>query len=100
MFNKFKNAAESRGIGWQLSVDEMFSGFNEKCALTGWPISIAFSNQTASLDRVDSKQAYTVSNIQWVHKMVNMCKNKYSLNKFIDLCIAVADKSRRDANEL
>lgn len=47
---------------------------------------------TASLDRIDSGQGYTNSNIQWVHSMVNMCKNKYPQDKFIEMCRAVADK--------
>lgn len=44
-----------------------------KCALTGWDIdAMTVSNNTASLDRINSLEGYVVGNVQWVHKMVNM----------------------------
>lgn len=93
-FNKFIKSATSRGITWKLSIDEMFSCFSGKCALTGWDISIEYLCQTASLDRIDSSKPYEIGNIQWVHSMVNMCKNKYDQNKFIEMCNAVANKEK------
>lgn len=92
LFNKFSKSARSRGIDWQLSVDDMFAGFDGKCALSGWEISIDYLCQTASLDRIDSTKPYTPFNIQWVHTMVNMCKNKYDQRKFIEMCKAIANK--------
>lgn len=43
-----------------------------------------------------SGEGYTLDNIQWVHKMVNMCKNKYLEQEFIHMCIAILEtvKSR------
>jgi hypothetical protein len=92
VFNKFKRSAKSRGLNWELSLDEMFESFSGFCALTAWEISIDYKNETASLDRIDSKKPYTKDNIQWVHTMVNMCKNKYDQNKFLEMCMAVAEK--------
>ena len=92
VFNKFRKSAYSRGIAWNLSEDEMFADFNEQCQMTGWPISISYENSSASLDRIDSKVGYEVGNIQWVHTMVNMAKNKYDASEFIRMCKAVADK--------
>lgn len=92
LFSKFKKSAENRGIDWNLSIEDMFAGFAGRCALTDWPISIAYHETTASLDRIDSSEAYTANNIQWVHVMVNMCKNKFDQAKFIQMCNAVADK--------
>lgn len=60
MFNRIKNTANDRQIIFNLTVDSMMSKFNGKCALTGWDISIAFRNETASLDRIDSKKGYTI----------------------------------------
>ena len=68
------------------------SSYNGFCALTGWEIDMSYSNDTASLDRIESSKGYTKGNIQWVHSMVNMCKNKYSQDKFIEMCQAIADK--------
>ena len=94
LFNKFSKSARSRGIYWQLSVDDMFAGFDGKCALSGWEISIEYFLQTASLDRIDSSKPYTPCNIQWVHAMVNMCKNKYDQRKFIEMCKAITNKEQ------
>jgi hypothetical protein len=92
IFNKFKKSAKTRGITWDLSIDDMFKSFNGKCALTGWDISIEFKNENASLDRINSEKAYTSDNIQWVHSMVNMCKNKYNQEKFVEMCVCIANK--------
>ena len=62
--------------------------------MTGWPTSLGYGEQTASLDRIDSHKGYVVGNTQWVHTMVNMCKNKYAHAKFVEMCQAVADKAK------
>lgn len=92
MYNKFKRSAESRGIQWGLTPEEFAAAFDGKCQLTGWSISMCGERPTASLDRIDSGLGYTPSNVQWVHAMVNMCKNKYSQDLFVSMCEAVADR--------
>lgn len=92
MYNKFKNSALSRGIEWSITIDDMFSIYDGKCYLTGWDIYINYSKLNASLDRIDSSVGYIVGNIQWVHSMVNMSKNKYNQDDFIKMCKAVADR--------
>lgn len=90
VFNRFRKAAADRGIAWGLTEVDMFSSYDGVCAMTGWPISLAYGSQTASLDRVDSARGYEPGNIQWVHVMVNMCKNKYSQADFVRMCVDVA----------
>jgi hypothetical protein len=53
---------------------------------------MTYADQTASLDRIDSSKGYEIDNIQWVHVMVNMCKNKYPQDKFVEMCKAIASK--------
>lgn len=65
---------------------ELFLRQNRKCALSGIDISFQKNNQTASLDRIDSKKGYTIDNIQWVHKDVNRMKTDLDLGYFIELC--------------
>lgn len=91
-YNRFKKAANNRGIVWNLAIDEMFESFTGECKLSGWPIKISYFEQTASLDRIDSTKPYIAGNVQWVHTMVNMCKNKYDQDLFIDMCKAIANK--------
>ncbi len=72
---------------WDLLVKQNF-----KCALTKVDLYLPESvrtktqEQTASIDRIDSSKAYTIDNIQWVHKDVNKMKNNLSLDRFIELC--------------
>ena len=47
---------------------------------------------TASLDRINSSMGYIEGNVQWVHKMVNMSKQQYTQEEFINMSKAVADK--------
>lgn len=86
LFNKFSKSAKSRNIDWNITLDEMFSSYNKKCSLTGWEIDISYNKCTASLDRIDNSKGYTNNNIQWVHSMVNICKNRYDQEHFIKMC--------------
>jgi hypothetical protein len=64
------------------------------CALTGEPLTFKNLNkgtdQTASLDRIDSSLGYVEGNVQWVHKDVNLMKNVLSQARFIELCSLVS----------
>lgn len=92
LYNKFRKSANNRGIEWGLDIESMYADYDGKCKLTGWEIELGYSKGTASLDRVDSTKGYTPENIQWVHSMVNMAKNKYGNEEFIEMCKAVSNK--------
>jgi hypothetical protein len=94
LYRKFKKAAANRGIEFTLNEEQFYEDYDGICSLTGWEISIAYSEQTASVDRVDNSKGYTQGNIQWVHVMVNMCRNKYELDKFIEMCKAVTNRQK------
>ena len=96
-FNKFQTGAELRNISFTITIEYLWEVFKEQdyqCALTGWPIGWADvgSNHTASIDRIDSDKGYVVGNVQLVHKDVNMAKQQYSQDYFIEICKAVSDK--------
>ena len=59
---------------------------NKTCALSGLEIGWAEVGQdhTASIDRIDSTKGYTLRNIQLVHKDINMMKQQYTNQYFID----------------
>lgn len=71
---------------------ELFVKQDKKCALTGIPLEFNISKrtdkteQTASLDRIDSSKGYIPGNVWWVHKDVNRMKNAYDLEYFYDIC--------------
>jgi hypothetical protein len=69
---------------------DLFLQQDRKCALSG--IELTFPSKwkdkswTASLDRIDSSEGYILGNVQWVHKDVNIMKNKFSKTYFINIC--------------
>ena len=96
-FNKFKVNADTRGIYWNLTIEaiwELYLNQEKVCALSGMDIGWAESGaiHTASIDRIDSSQGYVLENIQLVHKDINMMKQSYSNERFVEICKLVADK--------
>ena len=97
--HKCKVGAETRGIVWTLSVEDIWQVYVNQdgvCNLSGIPIGWATVGQThtASLDRIDSKKGYTLDNIQLVHKSVNMARGTMSVEEFIAMCNAVTDRDK------
>ena len=88
-YRKFQKSAINRSLEWDLSFEDFSLLFEGKCTLTGWDINVNHPKITASLDRIDSTKGYKKDNVQWVHVMVNMCKNKYDEKKFVEMCCAV-----------
>lgn len=76
-----------------ISISEAWDIFlkqNKKCALSGieltFPVTYKDKSWTASLDRIDSSKGYILGNVQWVHKDINIMKNKFSQEHFINMC--------------
>lgn len=75
----------------RLALSITWENANNTCALTGWEISI--TDGSASPDRINSLLGYTVDNIQWVHKSVNIMKNMFELDHFVTVCHAIANNT-------
>lgn len=91
-WNKIEKAAIGRGISFSLSIVDAWDLFvkqNGRCALSGDVLSF-LNQQTASLDRMDSSGDYTLSNVQWVYKSLNIMKWHFSCEHFISYCNLVA----------
>lgn len=100
------HAANVRKIKFEINIEEaweLFLSQNRRCALTGLEINFSrntkktrntYEDQTASLDRIDSKKGYVKNNIQWLHKKVNLCKHLLSNKDFIYLCRLVVDRHK------
>lgn len=97
--HKYKTGADTRGIEWSVEFDDLADLLIEqdfKCALSGTPIQAMELSNNASLDRIDSSKGYVEGNVQWVLSEINMMKQQYSQERFIELCCAVADKVNGD----
>ena len=68
----------------------LFLKQNRRCALSGLELTFPKVSKdkswTASLDRIDSSKGYIEGNVQWVHKDVNIMKNKFDNKYFINIC--------------
>ncbi len=96
----FLYAAKSRNIGVYLSMEDAWNLFERqqhKCAITQLPLTMSVKNNgryeqgTASLDRINSDKEYTLENVHWVHKDINIMKMDHSMQYFVQLCKAVVD---------
>lgn len=102
-WKRFCDQAARRKIDVTISKDEAYALFVKqemKCAITHDDLYFTlfranFNRYTnASLDRIDSKQVYSIDNVQWVHKTINMMKGTLSQAEFLMWCRKVANKER------
>lgn len=97
LFTRIKRQAKTRQILFSIrmkDIEKLYELQNGKCALTNLPIS--FTDNTASLDRIDSKLGYTIDNIQWVHKDINRMKNEYNMEYFLHMCSLIVENNNRN----
>ncbi len=94
-FSQYKHGALRRDIKFEVTIEQIWHKFvaqDRKCALTGLEITIneytktKRNKSTASLDRKDPNGDYTLDNIQWVHKDINLIKNYFSEVKLFEYC--------------
>ncbi len=93
------NGARDRSLAFEITREEALQKFvdqKRKCALTGVDLVLKRntgeprSKVTASLDRIDSSKGYFLSNVQWVHKIINIMKKNMPEALFIEWCSKVA----------
>jgi hypothetical protein len=98
---KIKNRSKTENREFTITASDIWNLYekqNRKCALSGEKITfehdengILCGEQTASLDRIDSKKGYTLDNVQWVHKDLNIMKMDMIQDNFIYWCKKIAN---------
>lgn len=80
-YKALRSAASRRKHPFEIEIEyvwDLFQKQERRCALSGCLLTLTNSNhlrdQTASLDRIDSKQGYVEGNLQWIHKDINKMK--------------------------
>lgn len=99
-FAKVQFQAALRGILWELTpkdIWDLYIAQDRKCKLSGVDIGWALVGaiHTASLDRIDSAIGYIKGNVQLVHKDVNMMKQAFDQQHFVEVCTAIAEIDRK-----
>jgi phosphopantetheine adenylyltransferase len=103
-FTSIKRGAKSRNIEFDIKIEDIWDLLirqDRKCALSG--LDLKFSQirknrtlqTTCSLDRIDSSMGYVNGNVQWVHKKINIMKNKLLDKDFIYFCVMVSNKNKK-----
>lgn len=99
-WSQIKRHAVSKNRSFNITIQQAWQIFlsqDRKCALSGVPLTFSRShrhsktNQTASLDRIDSSKGYVIENVQWVHKEINVMKNIMPESKFLEWCRNIAN---------
>lgn len=98
-WNEVRNNARQRGIEFDLTIEDAWQLFldqNRLCAISQTPLILRptykrKTEQTASLDRIDSSLGYYPDNVQWVHKEINRMKGSLSDTDFLSWCEAVVN---------
>lgn len=92
------NNRERKPKDLTISISEAWDIFlkqSKKCALSGieltFPVTYKDKSWTASLDRIDSSKGYILGNVQWVHKDINIMKNKFNQEHFINMCKLISN---------
>ena len=93
-WRKVLRGAEIRSLTVEITPQQAWEKFiaqNKKCALSGVDLVLLgrhsdSKTQTASLDRIDSSKGYTLNNIQWLHKDINIMKSNFSDSDFVEWC--------------
>ncbi len=101
-WSSLKHHAKARNVPITLTIQdfwELFLDQDKRCALTGLELCFApstkqKSEQTASLDRIDSDKGYIPGNVQWVHKDINRMKSTLLQERFLELCNLVSNYAR------
>jgi len=93
-FYSIGHGAKRRGLSCNITIDNIWSLYEKqqgKCALSGLPIRFhnpgeKCTEQTASLDRIDSNRGYSMDNIRWVHKTINTMRTDLTDQEFLYFC--------------
>jgi hypothetical protein len=103
-YGRIKRSAEKRNIVFDVEIEyfnKLLVEQNFKCKLSGLEISFSHSKKdnykaTASIDRIDSNKGYIVGNLQWINKNVNLMKNHFNQDYFLEICEKITEQRRKE----
>lgn len=93
-----KSRSIKKGREFTITKEQLYKRIVETngfCEISGLPLSVAYNDPLRlSIDRIDSDIGYTPENIQIVATCVNNAKNDLHQDAFIQMCKAVAEKTK------
>lgn len=109
VYYRLQYDAKNRGLPFEVTREYIWSLFekqNRRCALTGVELKFGRFNKdlrqgrTASLDRIDSSVGYLPGNVRWVHKIVNMMKQRLSDEQLLHWAARLVEHENSRHNNL
>ncbi len=98
MYGAARYRTSKSGIEFTITKEQLYKKIVESngiCALSGLPLTAQNGNPLKlSMDRIDNSKGYTPKNIQIVATCVNNAKNDLHQDAFIQMCKAVAEKTK------
>ena len=102
-YGRIKRGAKKRNIVFDVEIEyfnKLLVEQNFKCKLSGLEISFSHSKKdnykaTASIDRIDSNKGYIKGNLQWINKNVNLMKNHFNQDYFLEICERITEQRRK-----
>jgi predicted DNA-binding protein YlxM (UPF0122 family) len=95
IWSKIRSGAKKRDIGFNITIEDAWGQWEKQdgvCVHSGHKLKFGKGSETtASLDRIDSRKSYSVGNIQWVHKQINIMQWGVPDELFVSLCKMVHD---------
>lgn len=98
----YLDSAKRREIPFHLSMADAWRLYEDQgrvCVLSLEPIhfgtSFSGTRTTASLDRIDNTLGYTIDNVQWVSKSINLMRRTLTVTEFKDWCKKVVEWQSR-----
>lgn len=99
LWYRINKNAKRRKIPVKVSLDDidrLLASQDYRCALSGLSIECLSKQPSGSLDRIDCSEPYTISNLQWTHKDINVMRMNLTVDRFIYLCRLI--QKRKDFN--
>lgn len=104
-FSRMRHQAKQRGLEFSVTIEDIWQLFVQqgaRCALSGQDIKFVRCDRvkgcdksTASLDRIDNTKGYSIDNVQWLHKDVNIMKLDHTTEDFIRLCGLIFNHAKK-----
>lgn len=109
-FTMLKSSAKIRNLCFNITIEyiwDLYLHQDKKCKYTQLELTFpvgkgrttSYSNYTASLDRIDNNKGYEIGNVQWVHKDVNLIKQRYTEEFFLYICNLIAKYNPIETNK-
>lgn len=107
--SRIKHRSIVKKLKYNLNSKKVFNKFKDQngiCELSGLPLILPMNSITnnklgcrhcysASIDRIKHDEGYTIDNIRWIHKDINIMRWTFPDDKFINYCKLITENRKK-----